>query len=560
MKKHDICLEIRCFVLILFSFICEGGHAVNLDSLLNELDVIVGDYKVYIEKREERISALKNRVLQCQNYKERYSANLLLFNEYNGFKSDSALSCIERGLKWAEENKDNYHILQSKIKLSYLFCCTGMYAESISVLSEVSAENVPDELLTEYYEAYMKVYSEMGFYTNSRKMSRKYYDLSASYKDSLLHVIDKSSFLYLTLKEAKYRDTFKADSALSVSDEIFMRINKGTPEYSLALYNRAMNYRAKNDLKRMKQYLALSAISDITQATNDQASLWMLAEALYRDGDINRAYKYIRYSWDAITFYNARLRSWQSSDVLSMIDATYQSLLEEKNTRLKNYIVFISILVFLFLVLILVIYKQYKKILGHRRVLKQNNIQLNELNEELLCTNKELNKVNSELSSLNIALNESNRVKEEYVGRFMTMCSLYIDQLDTERKRIYKKISTGKINEVLSELKSVENKENDLKELYQHFDHAFLQLYPNFIQDFNALLIEEGQIIPKKGELLTVELRIFALIRLGIEDSSKIAGFLHYSVNTIYNYRAKIKNRSKGNRDDFEKNVKLIGL
>lgn len=247
MKKHDICLEIRYFVLILFSFICEGGHAVNLDSLLNELDVIVGDYKVYIEKREERISALKNRVLQCQNYKERYSANLLLFNEYNGFKSDSALSCIERGLKWAEENKDNYHILQSKIKLSYLFCCTGMYAESISVLSEVSAENVPDELLTEYYEAYMKVYSEMGFYTNSRKMSRKYYDLSASYKDSLLHVIDKSSFLYLTLKEAKYRDTFKADSALSVSDEIFMRINKGTPEYSLALYNRAMNYRAKND-------------------------------------------------------------------------------------------------------------------------------------------------------------------------------------------------------------------------------------------------------------------------------------------------------------------------
>lgn len=551
---------LKVFLVLLFSFLHLSTYANKLDSLLIVLDEIVDDYEIYIDKRQDRINNLTNQLVHCKEYKDFCTINTLLFREYNGFKSDSALLCIERGLKYATDNNDIYNALQFKLELAYLLCSTGMYAESIDVLSGVSKKDIPKELLPKYYESYMKVYSEMGFYTNSKQLSKKYYKLSAHYKDSLMNIIDEDSFLSLTLREAKCRDKFEVDSALSINNQVFQIVKKGTPEYSLAFYNRAMIYRAKGDFVRMKQDLAESAISDVKQATNDQASLWMLAEALYRDGDIDRAYKYIRYSWNAITFYNARLRSWQSSEVLSMIDSTYQSLLEEKNQRLENYIIFISILSLLLLLLILIIFKQYKRILNARKVLRLNNIQLNHLNDELVCTNRELSNVNKELNGLNIALNESNRVKEEYIGRFMTMCSLYIDQLDSERKRIYKRLSTGKIGEVLSELKSVENKENDLKVLYQHFDHAFLQLYPNFIQDFNALLVDEGQIVPKKGELLTVELRIFALIRLGIDDSSKIAGFLHYSVNTIYNYRAKIKNRSKGNREDFEKMVKNIGL
>jgi len=103
-------------------------------------------------------------------------------------------------------------------------------------------------------------------------------------------------------------------------------------------------------------------------------------------------------------------------------------------------------------------------------------------------------------------------------------------------------------------------KEDELQELLEHFDAVFLRLFPSFIDDFNALLRKDEKIIPADRNALNTDLRIFALIRLGIDESSKIAEFLHYSPNSIYAYRARIKNKATGNRDDFERQVKEIGM
>ena len=277
----------------------------------------------------------------------------------------------------------------------------------------------------------------------------------------------------------------------------------------------------------------------------------MLAQLLYEDGDMERAYQYMRFSWNATKFYNARLRSWQSADVLSLIDKTYQAMIEKQNDRLQQNLLLITALLVLLIVALGYIYRQMKKLADARNHLQVANKQLNGLNEEL-------RQMNSCLSSTNIELSESNQIKEEYIARFIKLCSTYINRLDAYRRMVNKKVSAGQIAELLKITRSQDALDEELEELYANFDTAFLHLLPNFVGKFNDLLQENEQILPKKGELLNTELRIFALIRLGIEDSSQIAEFLRYSVNTIYNYRAKVRNKARGSREDFDDLVRKI--
>lgn len=297
--------------------------------------------------------------------------------------------------------------------------------------------------------------------------------------------------------------------------------------------------------------MALSSLSDIQSAITDHASLWMLAELLLKEGDIERAYHYIRFSWDETNRFHARSRSWQSADILSLIDKSYQAMVERKNRMLVTYLTLISVLTLLLISAVVYIYRQMKCLAEAR-----NHLQ--ETNERLKMLNDELHQMNDRLQSANLELSESNQIKEEYIGRFMSLCSSYIDKLDGYRRMVYKKVSSGQIEELVKVTRSSKGLEPELEALYKNFDTTFLHLFPNFVAQFNSLLLEDEQVILKKDELLNTELRIFALIRLGINDSSRIAEFLRYSVNTIYNYRAKVKNKACVSRDNFEDLVRKI--
>lgn len=329
------------------------------------------------------------------------------------------------------------------------------------------------------------------------------------------------------------------------------KISFGSPEYALASYQRAMIYRQEENREKEKYYLALSSLSDIHSAITDHASLWTLADLLLKDGDIERAYHYIRFSWDETNRFRARSRSWQSADILSLIDKNYQGTIETKNRMLVTYLALISVLLLLLISAIIYIYRQMKRLAEAR-----NHLQ--ETNEQLETLNSELHQMNARLQSANQDLSESNQIKEEYIGRFIKLCSTYIDKLDGYRRMVNKKVSSGQIAELAKITRSSKSLDAELEELYRNFDTAFLHLFPDFVAQFNALLSEDEQIVLKRDELLNTELRIFALIRLGINDSSQIAEFLRYSVNTIYNYRAKVKNKACVSRDDFENLVHEI--
>ena len=524
----------------------------TLDSLLNVLDRTIQEHETYVAQRELRIGHLKSLVNGIEvKSAEHYNLNNQIYKEYRAFICDSAIHYLNENIRIAEYLHDTDRKIESKLQLSLLLSSTGMYTESIDVLESVDRQEVAARLIPDYYTCFDHVYGELSVYTQDKALSGHYWSISQAYRDSLYAILPPASEERLLMREALLRDQHQYEEALKINDLRLAEMEPYTPQYAMATYHRSLIYNYSGDHLGEEKNLCISAISDIRSAIKDHASLWMLAQLLYEDGDMERAYQYMRFSWNATKFYNARLRSWQSADVLSLIDKTYQAMIEKQNGRLQQYLLLITTLLVLLIVALGYIYRQMKKLADARNHLQQANEQLNGLNEEL-------RQMNSCLSSTNIELSESNQIKEEYIARFIKLCSTYINRLDAYRRMVNKKVSAGQIAELLKITRSQDALDEELEELYANFDTAFLHLFPDFVKKFNDLLQDNERIVLKKDELLNTELRIFALIRLGIEDSSQIAEFLRYSVNTIYNYRAKVKNKTRGSREDFEDLVRKI--
>ena len=524
----------------------------NLDSLLVNLDQTILQHEIYKDRREARIRELKGKATKtAPNSIAAYQLNDSIYREYKSYMCDSAVLYLTKNIRIARNLRDQEREYKSKLLLASLHAATGMYQEAIDVLEEVRREDLPASLTRDYYACKEQVYREISGNSRDPQSIRRYEDKSFVYRDSLAMMLPEDAGKRVELQELALRADGRTDEALRINDTRLAKIPFGTPEYALTSYQRAMIYRQKKDREKGKYYLALSSLSDIQSAITDHASLWMLADLLLKDGDIERAYHYIRFSWDETNRFRARSRSWQSADILSLIDKNYQATVEGKNRILVTYLTLISVLTLLLISAIVYIYRQMKRLAEAR-----NHLQ--ETNEQLKVLNGELYQMNDRLQSANLELSESNRIKEEYIGRFMSLCSSYIDKLDGYRRMVYKMVSSGQIGELVKVTRSSKGLEAELNALYKNFDTAFLHLFPNFVTQFNSLLLEDEQVVLKRDELLNTELRIFALIRLGINDSSQIAEFLRYSVNTIYNYRAKVKNKACVSRDDFENLVRKI--
>lgn len=543
----------RKFYLCLILILCvKVAKSDTLDSLLLVLDKNITSCKIYSDKKDIRIRTLKEKLhLNQLSNETTYHLQESLYKEYKSYICDSAIFYLNKNIELAQQINDSYKLNESIIKLSYLLSSSGMYMEAIDVLKMVNKSSLSKEQLMNYFIAYDHVYGELGYYTQNHKIGTHYTLRSKMYKDSIYQIASPDSEIYLSMEETRLRDEGKLQEALAINDKRLSQVTINSPEYAALMYYRALIFREQKEQDNYIRCLSLSSIADIRSAIKDHASLWMLAQALLDRGDLERAYQYMNFSWTESKFYNARLRAWQSADDLSLIDGTYQLMLRQRNSELKIYILIVSLLSLLLFIALCYIYRQVK----HLRTARQNLLKVNTQLENL---NKELQKINFSLQTANKDLAESNQIKEVYIARFIKLCSTYVDHLDTYRRMVHKKVLTNQITELLHLTRSNSILEEALNELYENFDSAFLNLFPNFIEQFNSLLQENEQIRPKKNNTLNTELRIFALIRLGITDSSQIAEFLHYSVNTIYNYRAKVKNKARISREDFEEVIANI--
>lgn len=550
MKKILSLIYILCFSALTSSF----AQNKNIKDLYEQLDQAIEQSQYYINQKESRITKIKKQSRQGHTPPQLLTAYYKLYEEYQTYKSDSSIYYIHQAIDLAKRNNMKSDITKLRSLLALQYSTSGAFTEALHVLQSIDKKTLNNSNKKDYYIAFYHVYGELGF-TNiniDTELSQEFYSKQDCYRDTLFSILSPNSEDYLMRKEVLLTSQNKLKEALKINDIRLSKCKKGSHEYGIVAYYRYLIYRSLKDEDMVKYWLLQSAICDVKCAINDQASLWILAEILSKEKDVERSYKYINFSWKANKKFCTRIRSWQISPVLGTIDHNYQAELKKANHRLIFAIICVSLLVIALALLTFYVNKQKSYLSNARNELKKTNTQLEELNNKLSSTN-------GMLKASNDKLNESNGVKEEYIGQFLGACSHYIDKLDKMRLNVNKMVKNKQYNELYSMTKSSEVKEQELEELYANFDKVFLNLFPNFVEDLNGLLKEECQIYLSSPNKLSAIVRVFALIRLGIDNSTKIAEFLHYAVNTIYNYRAKLRNGALNDRNEFEKKVRELG-
>ncbi|MEO8535210.1 MAG: DUF6377 domain-containing protein [Flavobacterium sp.] len=542
MKKYFL------FVLsILFYFPVYASDST--DTILNKLNDALRNKQHYVQLKEERILNFKKIKSDGFTKEQEYNYNKTLYSEYQKFNSDSAILYVKKNLVIATalQNKDLSDL--AELQLANLYSSSGKYRESEAILKSINKKTLAKSLLPNYYV----VYREFFEHYNANSTSSKYIEQIGKYRDSLLGVLNPASLNFKINQIQK--DIF--DKKFDIAEKQLTILLKNTKEedsqYAMITYLFGSIYETRHQLELRKKYYALSSTADIKNAIKDNASLQELALVFYEIGDVDMAYKLTQSAIEDALYCNVQFRTLLMSEVYSIINTVYLEKEAKRKTELQLYLLCISLLSLFLIVAVIYVYKQMKKVSRIRGELYKTSQKLAELNKDITETNSQLQERNAQLS-------ESNHIKEEYIAHFFSLCSAYINKLENYRIILNKKATAKQFDEIYKMLKSTTLVDNELEELYKNFDIIFLNLYPTFVKDFNDLLIKEEQIVLKQGELLNTELRIFALIRLGITDSVKIAAFLRYSLSTIYNYRTRARNKAAVSRNDFEEMVVKIGL
>lgn len=541
----------RLFFLLLF---ISGTvySSNNIDSLLIDLELKMEKRFLFDSNKEKIIGNYKNFLKdKTLDLKTQFQITKKLIYELEYYSFDAALYYALENLKNSKNINEPLLIVDSKILLAKLLMESGRYKESLDILTAINRNEISSKLLPSYFYTLKESYSELSYYSSMPENKDKYYWMHKKYQDSLSVILPENSDELLRLKEKEYRDERKLDKALLINDKRLMGKKSGTRIYSLITFERSLLHELANNTALEKKYLIFSSISDIEASVKDNASLAKLAMRLYEEKKVFKAHDYINFSLDDAKFFNSKLRFVNLSNILPVITEAYERENKLQNKKLTNSLVFISFLAIFLLFTLIFIYKQYKKLSVAR-------VQLDTVNSELQNVNSQLNTSNNNLNTLYQELLEANTIKEKYIGTFLNLYSDYINKLDLYRKLVKKYVTLNKIDELKKLSKSKQVVDTEMKLFHKNFDESFLQIYPNFIIQFNKLLKEDKIISVKQNELLNTELRIYALIRLGITNSEQIAKILRYSVSTIYNYRVKLKNNAKSSRDIFEEEVKKI--
>lgn len=566
--KSGLFILIVC--LLFPAYVCAdtSKHALEENrKLLHSLDSLLEQQDLFVRVKEERIKQLKMQYSRVKDVKELYAMNRMVYLEYRVYDADSALHYINKNIQLAQQTNNRTWEVVSLLEQSFVLTSSGLLTEALKAVSDIQPEELPQNLRSEYFGRLCTLYSRLRDYSSENsQLSEHYNNLQKAFRDSVYLTATPDELRYWNCRAWLYMGTPEIEPVKQAFEENKQTLSNDSRKYSIATYNLSAIYRSENNESKYLENLILSAMADIRSVNGDIGSLQEIAEYLFKHGEIDRAYNYILYcSQKAMLFHN-RVRIVKMSHLQNQIYKAYQEQSRTQQKRLQASLIAVS---FLFLVLIgafLFIRKQMRR-------LKEANLKLDSTNQKLsvnmdaLSTahqrleevNIQLKDLNTQLQEVNDQLRESNYVKEEYIVYVFNICSTYISKLEEFRKNINRKLKVGQIEDVKAMTDSSATASNELKEFYQNFDTIFLHLYPDFVGDFNALLLPEERIELKEGELLNTELRIHALIRLGITDSVKIADFLHCSAQTVYNNRLRTRNKSIIPKEDFINAVKKLG-
>lgn len=526
---------IRLVNIFILLFVCHYLNAKNTTfPTLEDLDKVVANQQIYTNARLRMLDSLKSDLRKADELHKKYAIEKELFAGYQSFVVDSALLYAQKKLSLAQRLNDAEELSYSYLDVASMLIKGGNYKEANEVLQRLNVRNASSNLRNYYYTVNQDLYTTLQTVSLTANERKLYNEKSSLYKDSILSLkLDPSVWVVTD----RMMDKHRYKDALQILLKEYPTLNVDDRRMAYVAYSISDIYRLMGNREKEKQYLIVSAIADIKSAVKEYISLRRLATLLYEDGDIERSYLYMKRALEDAIYCNARLRVIEVSDIMPIINKAY----EDKTQREKHVtllaLVSISVLSLMLIGLVFLLRRQMKKLSITQRALRDKNAELYKLNDVL-------SKTNDALSESNDSLSEASRIKDMYIAQFMTECSTYIDKMELYRKQLRKVATTGSKAELLDLLKSPTFIEKEVDAFFATFDATFLSLFPNFVHDFNQLLLPESQVVNKKDKRLNTELRICALIRLGISDNERLAAFLRCSKATIYSYRSRTRLKS----------------
>lgn len=511
------------------------SQSTKSDSLLTVLKSELARESFYDQEKGKRINLLRFQLLHTDstNFNAQFDLYTKIFEEYRSFKFDSAFVYIKRMIDISEKFQEKEHLIRSKMMLGSTLLNSGFYKEAFDVTGEIEEDKLSNALKTDYFFLRARLNAGIAEYNNDAYFSQNYYRQSEKdFKNA--ETVTPANDFEKTINQAFLPDSVKQKRKLTSGFFYDLIVRSNLPEHSTAMVATRISYAYTGQDRIL--FLALAVINDIRSSTKETLAIFLLGQELFKLDKIDDAHTFMQAAARNAKFYGARNRAVQIESILPLVAS---KLIDEKQHErdklLIGFLTFLIVAVVLFF--LLVIYRrQILRIKANEQMIKEKN---------------------DELENVNGKLWESSKIKEELIGLFFKTCSSYIETLDKIKHKTLHNIKLGKYKDINLFLNNV-HIEEEKGNLYTMLDTVFLTMFPNFITSFNALLKKEDQIWPKSGETLNATLRIFALMRLGINEHEAIAKILDYSVSTVYTYKMRIKSRALVPANDFEQKIMEI--
>ena len=532
MKSMKHC-SISAILSLFLAVSCVDAYRHPLADELGRLDSELARMEEYVNEKEAKIITIEGLLASDDlSPEQKYGLYGQLYQECVAYQFDKAKAILESQEAIAAELEDRSLMNSAVVEKAMLFTTAGMFLEAQDLFQQLDTTTFNYQQKISWYNARQKFLHDYQEYVRTSGITVPEAVNIRAYQDLILKNTPKDSPLNHHIHIMRLIEEQRWDEAYSENLRIIEGQNKSSRDYAVQCYWQGFICENLEREEETIRWWIESAICDIRGAIKDNAALCSVAIKLTDPHDTDRAFRYIRISLDDAIFYNAKLRKVQIASTFPWIEKAYRDSRDLQMKDRSRYLMVTVLVAFLLLVILTYTVRLYRKRQRSAKEIEAKNIQLDAYTKSIMAVEEDLRRTNLDLV-------EANAAKEEYLGLFLSMCSGYLDKL---RKTLPR-----------------EQYDAELKNFYKTFDTSFLSLYPTFVEDLNALLTEEGRIVVKEGGLLNTELRIFALIKLGITQSSHIASLLRYSVNTIYNYRAQVKNAALSDRENFEENVRKIG-
>ncbi len=550
--------RLLAFFAALFLTFLSQVSADNINLL--RLDSVIAERPNITTAKEKKLAQLRSSLASTTNEEEKLALFEQMYQEYLTYRYDSALVYVQNSIILSKEIGNIAYYQQAVINYALLDARGGFYSEAADYLKGINLEELNDSLKYEYYITHFWLYMYWSQYSSNERVKEEYW---RKMKENLVEAIkyekeNTINYQYLMGERMHYIDENSEKAAIYYRKVVDMApVNSKL--YASAAFSLARCYMDKGDMPMYELWLTNSAISDIVTPLKENLSLQELAMYLFeKDNDnVDRATSYIYCSMEDAQFFNNRLRLIELSGRFSTILSAYTKKINDQKSHILYGMIILGLLTLAILASALFIKKQNGQLHLRREELQTKNEELHQQHEEVRQKNALLVEQGKQLSALNEQLIDTNFKREGLAKIYIDLCAKYIDKLKKYQTLVKRKIKANQVQELLSTISSSRISEEDAATFMNKFDKAFLDLYPTFVAELNTLLLSDNQIFVKQPNTLTPELRIYALIRLGVKESSEIADLLFFSPQTIYNYRSAVKNRAI-NKDTFDEDVQKL--